>query len=79
MATITLKNIPDPTYQTLKQLAAEHHRSLNSEVIHLIERATRSRFEPDEHLLAARRLREKTAQHPASDAFVNEQKNVGRP
>ena len=42
MATITLKNIPDPTYKTLKQLAAEHHRSINSEVIYLIEKATKS-------------------------------------
>lgn len=80
MATITLKNIPDPTYQTLKQLAAEHHRSLNGEIIHLIERATKSsRFEPDQYLLAALTMRKKTAQYPATDALLSELKNAGRP
>ena len=79
MATITLKNIPDPTYKTLKQLAAEHHRSINSEVIHLIEKATRSRkIDPDQHLITARKLREKTKHHIANDAMLVEIKNEGR-
>ncbi|MBU2621535.1 MAG: Arc family DNA-binding protein, partial [Proteobacteria bacterium] len=36
MATITLKNIPDPIYNTLKQLATDNRRSINSEIINLI-------------------------------------------
>ncbi len=42
MATITINNIPDPTYNTLKQLAVENHRSINSEIICLIEKATKA-------------------------------------
>lgn len=39
MATITLKNIPDRLYERLKYFAKLHHRSLNSEVIFLLERS----------------------------------------
>ena len=80
MATITLKNIPDSTYKTLKQLASEHHRSINSEVIYLIEKATRSmKIDPDQHLLAARRSREKTRQLVIDDFTLAEVKNEARP
>jgi plasmid stability protein len=80
MATITLKNIPDPTYQTLKRLAAEHHRSVNSEVIHLIEKATQStKIDPDEHLTTARKLRERTRSYGMDDATLSRLKNEGRP
>ncbi len=79
MATITLKNIPDPTYKTLKQLAAEHHRSINSEVIYLIEKATKStKIDPNRHLIAARKFREKTKQHIVNDAMLAEMKNEGK-
>jgi len=80
MATITLKNIPDPTYKTLKQLAAEHHRSVNSEIIHLIEKATKStKIDPNQHLLAARVLRQKTQKYVVDDIILSELKNEGRP
>lgn len=80
MATITLKNIPDPTYKTLKQLAAEHHRSINGEVIYLIEKATKStKIDPNQFLLAARKLREKTKKHIISNDTLMEIKNEGRP
>jgi plasmid stability protein len=80
MATITLKNIPDPTYKTLKKLAAEHRRSINSEVIYLIEKATKStKIDPNQHLVAARKFREKTKHHIVDDAMLAEMKNEGRP
>lgn len=79
MATITVKNIPDPIYKNLKQLAAEHHRSINSQVIYLIEKAAQStRIDPDQHMLAARKLREKTARHPVGNDLLTEIKNQGR-
>ena len=80
MATITLKNIPDPTYKNLKRLAAENHRSINSEVIHLIEKATKStKIDPNQHLLAARKFREKTKQNIIKDVTLTEVKNEARP
>jgi plasmid stability protein len=39
MATITIKNIPDEIYERLKVLAKLRHRSLNSEIIHSLEKA----------------------------------------
>ncbi len=39
MATLTIKNLPDPLYQQLKAQAAENRRSINSEAILAVERA----------------------------------------
>lgn len=39
MATLTIKNLPDPLYAQLKARAAEHRRSINSEAILAVERA----------------------------------------
>ncbi len=39
MASLTIKNIPDNLYEHLKQAAAIHHRSINSELIVCLERA----------------------------------------
>ena len=80
MATITVKNIPGKTYETLRQLATEHHRSINSEIIHLIERATRStQIDPNEHLALAKKLRERTKKHLFTEQEINAAKNEGRP
>ena len=37
MASITIKNIPEPLYARLKVQAKLHHRSINGEVIHCLE------------------------------------------
>jgi len=37
MKTITIKNIPDDVYESLKQAAAENRRSINREIIVCIE------------------------------------------
>lgn len=39
MATLTIKNLPDPLYAQLKARAAAHRRSINSEAILVVERA----------------------------------------
>ncbi|MBA4367570.1 MAG: DNA-binding protein [Desulfobacterium sp.] len=80
MATITLKNIPDPTYNILKQLAAENHRSINSEIINLIEKATKStKIDPNQHLVLSRKLREKSKSIIISDTALTDMKNERRP
>ncbi|RPJ17067.1 MAG: Arc family DNA-binding protein [Desulfobacteraceae bacterium] len=79
MATITLKNIPDPAYNTLKQLAAENHRSINSEIINLIEKATKSsKIDPNQHLILARNFREKSKHYFIDDVKLTGMKNEGR-
>jgi plasmid stability protein len=37
VATLTLRNVPDDLYEDLKQRAAKHRRSLNQEVISILE------------------------------------------
>lgn len=57
--TITLKNIPDEIYTSLKLAAEAHHRSLNSEVIACLERVLLpARVTAAERVTRARQLRE---------------------
>lgn len=39
MPALTIKGMPDPLYRRLKKRAAEHRRSLNSEILFCLERA----------------------------------------
>lgn len=56
---ITLKNIPDEIYRSLKQAADAHHRSINSEVIACLERVLLpSKAGHEERLARARQIRE---------------------
>ena len=56
---ITLKNIPDEIYRSLKQAADAHHRSINSEVIACLERVLLpSKAGHEERRARARQIRE---------------------
>ena len=80
MPNITIKNIPDHTYEVLKKVASSHHRSINSEIIHLIEKATQSKpFSSEHHLALAKRSREKTKKFLLTDEVLSEAKSEGRP
>lgn len=80
MATITIKNIPDDLYKELKERAARNRRSINNELITLIEQAFQSyRPSPEEIEAEARRLREMTAHYHLTNEELNEWKNKGRP
>ena len=80
MATMTIKNIPDDLYEELKQRAAANRRSINNEVIMLIERAFSSyRPSPEEFQEQARTLREMTAHYQLNDDELNTWKDKGRP
>lgn len=39
MATLNVKNFPDPLYESLQERARQQRRSLAQEVIHLLEQA----------------------------------------
>lgn len=80
MATLTIKNIPDDLYEKLKFSAEANRRSINSEVIVLIERAFRShKPDPEEIQERARRLREMTAHYYLTEEELDRAKNEGRP
>ena len=73
MATLTVKNIPDELYERIKQSAAEHRRSINSEIIVCLERALASRrMDPDALLARADALRERAALSPLTDDLLGE-------
>lgn len=79
MATLTIKNIPQQVYQELKQLAVEHRRSLNSEVIITLEQAVQGRTsEPASLLETARQLRLKSKKHFLTNKELNVIKDKGR-
>jgi plasmid stability protein len=77
---ITIKNIPPRLYELLKQRASLHHRSINSEVIALIEESVSARKRnPEELLASARALREKTGRYELKREFIDKAKREGRP
>ncbi|MDD2724184.1 MAG: Arc family DNA-binding protein [Methylovulum sp.] len=79
MATLTLKNIPDPLYNQVKESARLHHRSINGEVIYCLERALNPhQLNVAEHLAVARQLRAKTANHVLTDDEIDLAKFDGR-
>ena len=80
MATnFTLKNIPDDLYEKVKQRAERNHRSVNGEIISLLDAATASRHAPADEILArARALRARTGGFVPED-FFNRAKREGLP
>ena len=79
MATITVKNIPDELYERLKLMATANRRSINNEVITLIEQAVEQQAEnPYEVLTRVRALREKLDIY-VTEEEINVAKNEGRP
>ena len=79
MPSITVKNIPDHAYEILTQIAATHRRSINSEIIRLIEKATISKqFYPEQHLNIARQSRAKTKGFLLTPDILQQAKEEGR-
>lgn len=79
MTNLTIKNIPDGLYEELKQRAAANRRSINSEIIVIIEEALGGRpFDPDAASRRARILREKLDLYITNDE-IDQAKKEGRP
>ena len=79
MPTVTIKNIPRNLYKKLKESAAMHRRSINSEVITCLERALRSnRLDAEAFLESARALRNQMGGIFIRDADLRMAKNEGR-
>lgn len=73
MPTLTVKNIPDELYERLKLSAAEHRRSLNSEILVCLERALFSeRVDPQAVLARADSLRRRAALAPVTDDLLRD-------
>ena len=80
MATLTVKNIPQPVVDKLKQQAMLHRRSLNLEVIACLEAAVESNPVDSEALLARiRALRVRPSRVRLTDRLLTQLKAAGRP
>ena len=79
MPTLTIKGMPDPLYLRLKQRAAEHRRSLNSEILVALEQVIAA-APPDPQALLARvdALRNKLHVSPLTEARLRTAKARGR-
>lgn len=77
---ITLKNIPEDIYKSLKQAADTHHRSINSEVIFCLEQVLLpSKIEQDQRLTRAREIRTGLKPKKFKPADINKAIEQGRP
>ncbi|MDQ7050169.1 MAG: Arc family DNA-binding protein [Enterobacterales bacterium] len=80
MPTLTLKNIPEKLYLRLKEVAKSHRRSLNSEILYLVEQSLMPhKVELAEKIAAARKIRENNASYLLTDEEINTAKNLDRP
>ncbi len=76
---ITIRDIPDDVYEKIKQQAALHHRSINSEVIVYLKKLVQSnRRDPDQIINRARKLKQK-AKGTLSIDEIQQAIDQGRP
>ena len=79
MPNLNLKNIPQELYLRLKESAARHRRSLNSEILDSLDKAFRSsRVDPEEFLARIDALHRRLDLPPLTDAILRQAKE-GRP
>ncbi len=77
--TITIKNIPSQLYEALKQSAVKNHRSINSEIMFVIEKQYSSTpIMPEEYLERARKVRKKNSGIFLTQEFLDDAKGEGR-
>ena len=80
MTTITIKNIPPTLYERIKQKAKINRRSINNEIITILENGlgVRTQAEVEELLEGARKVREYTANYVLTDDEIEKAINEGR-
>lgn len=77
---LTIKDVPTGLHRKLKGRANENNRSLNWEVIDILERALDSKPVDVEQLLAeVERIHARVNLPPLTEGFLREAKNAGRP
>jgi plasmid stability protein len=80
MATLTIKNVPEKLHQRLKESAAQHRRSINSEAICCLERMLGAhQVDPKEFLAKVDAMRKRMPYVNLTEDFLRAAKNEGRP
>ena len=79
MVTLTIKNMPEELYERIKTQAKNNHRSINKEVISIIEGAfTIPPIDVKATLERTRKIRELTAHYLINNKEMTKWKNEGR-
>jgi plasmid stability protein len=79
MVAITVKNIPATLYERVKERAKANHRSINNELITILEQSVMLQpINVAETLEQTRRIRELTAHYVITDDELTHMKNEGR-
>ena len=80
MTTTTIRDIPDQVYKKVKQRATANKRSVNSEIILILENAVEEQnFSSDDPLARIRRFRAKTVNRERlGDSEISNSKKEGR-
>ncbi len=80
MATLTIRSVPVELYEALTQQAKRRRRSINSEVIFLLQSALSFReMDVETELAEIRKFREKLKDVYVTEEDVYREKNRGRP
>ncbi len=80
MPGLTIKNIPQELFDRLKENAARHRRSINSEVIVCLEKVLQSSpVDPKTLLRRIENFQQTLSVPPLTDEFLKQAKEEGRP
>lgn len=77
MASVTIKNIPETLLKKLRTQAKNNHRSINGEIMHIIQGQLEDTFDVQEILKHAERIRSRVKM-PLTDEELSRIKNEGR-
>jgi antitoxin FitA len=79
MVTITLKKVPKEIYERIKVRAATNHRSINGEILSILEQAVSlPPIDVEATLERARKVRELTANYTITADEIERMINEGR-
>ena len=79
MVTVTIKNIPEEVYERIKTQAKVNHRSINGEILFILEQAiSLAPIDVQTTLERARKVRELTAHYTITASEIEKMINEGR-
>jgi len=79
MVTVTIKNIPEEIYERIKTQAKVNHRSINGEILSILEQAISiPPIDVEATIKRARKVRELTAQYTITADEIEKLINEGR-
>ena len=79
MVTLTIKNIPEQIYERIKTQAKANHRSINGEILSILEQAiSLPPIDVQATLESARKVRELTASYTITADEIEKMINEGR-